>query len=171
MSNVLPFEYKKISQSEPFITTFSSVGDQQREIAGMTGYVEAVVDSEIKSVNITSNKMPEVSREEIDAKLATVEARVETRFVELSGKLDRIGDAVASFHSSVEKNLSRLDGKFDQLRADLSNDNKFTRWTIAGIFVGSLLAALGALWVTQGNMLASFQTGISLHDMRGVAPK
>jgi hypothetical protein len=38
--------------------------------------------------------MAEPTREEIDAKIAAVDARVETRFVELAGKIDRIADAV-----------------------------------------------------------------------------
>src|SRR5712692_4343006 len=45
--------------------------------------------------------MPDPTREEFDAKLATVEARTETRFVELSGKIDRLSDSVTALASGV----------------------------------------------------------------------
>ncbi|TCS15446.1 hypothetical protein [Caulobacter sp. BK020] len=39
-----------------------------------------------------------MTREEIEAKLEAVEARTETRFVELSGKIDRLGEILTGDH-------------------------------------------------------------------------
>jgi hypothetical protein len=93
------------------------------------------------------------SREEIDAKLATVEARAETRFVELSGKLDRIAEALAAVRDDTKA---------------VRSDNRFTRWTILGIAVASLLAGIAALWTTQANLLAAFQTGLTIRTSTAV---
>jgi ATP-dependent protease HslVU (ClpYQ) peptidase subunit len=97
--------------------------------------------------------MADLTREEVDAKLAVAEARAETRFVELSAKIDRINDAI---------NRLAVDGAKNN--ADIKSDNKFTRSAIIVAVVGSIIAGLAALWVTQSNMLSSFQLGISLHD-------
>jgi hypothetical protein len=99
--------------------------------------------------------MADMTREEIDAKLATVEARTETRFVELSGKLDRVVDSISSLRGEV---------------GAVRTDNKFTRLTIIVAVVGSVIAGLAALWVTQSNMLASFSAGIALHDTPKLPP-
>ena len=57
------------------------------EAAGLT-----VGSPRLKSPALTvrPKAMPDPTREEFDAKLATVEARSETRFTELSGKIDRV---------------------------------------------------------------------------------
>ncbi len=89
--------------------------------------------------------MAEPTREEIDAKLATIEARTETRFTELSGKIDRVANSINSLTGAV---------------AGVRRDNNFTRWTIAGL----VIAGVAAICLTQSNMLASFMAGITLHD-------
>jgi hypothetical protein len=110
--------------------------------------------------------MADQTREEIDAKLAAVEARSETRFVELSGKVDRVLDAVDQANMSYIRSSRELR---DEIQA-VKSDNKFTRTTIIVTVIASLLAGLAALWVTQSNMLASFQAGISLHDSSAAPP-
>jgi hypothetical protein len=87
-------------------------------------------------------------QELVDAKLATVEARSETRFVELNGKLDRIVDSIGGLAKEI---------------GTVKADNRFTRLTITVAIVGSVIAGIAALWVTQANLLAAFQTGLSLH--------
>lgn len=96
--------------------------------------------------------MAELTREELDAKLATVEARTETRFVELSGKIDRVADAVTTLSTKLQV---EMDG--------VKEDNKTTRWTIVTTIVVAVLAAIGALWVTQANLLAAFTAGLGAH--------
>jgi len=46
-----------------------------------------------QSANLSGAVMTDPTREEFDAKLATVEARTETRFVELGSKMDRVGES------------------------------------------------------------------------------
>jgi hypothetical protein len=110
-----------------------------------------------------SATMPEPSREEFEAKLATVEARTETRFVELSGKIDRIADAITSSNNSLTQQVSTLRTDVDRdLRAVLA-DNRNTRWTIVITIVAAILAALAALWGTQASLLSAFQAGLAVH--------
>lgn len=104
--------------------------------------------------------MADMTREEIDAKLATVEARTETRFVELSGKIDRVMDSISAVGSHVSDEIGFVKGEL----AAVKSDNKWTRWTIIIALVTSLIAGIGALWVTQSNLLAAFQVGISMRQ-------
>jgi len=113
------------------------------------------VQSALPPTKQSEDSMAEPTREEFDAKLAVVEARSETRFMELSGKIDRVVDAVGILNSTVEKELGRV-----------RDDNKFTRLTIIVAVVGSVIAGLAALWVTQSNMLASFSAGLALHETK-----
>jgi hypothetical protein len=96
----------------------------------------------------TENRiMSDPTREEIDAKLAAVEARTETRFTELNGKIDRLADSISVLRSDI---------------ADVKADNRYTRWTIIVTVIASALAAIAALWITQANLLAAFSAGIAV---------
>ena len=109
--------------------------------------------------------MSDPTREEIDAKLAAAEARTETRFTELSGKIDRLADSIAVFASAIRGEIESLKSEVSGLKSDvddLRSDNKYTRWTIVVTVVASALAAIGALWVTQANLLAAFSAGIAV---------
>jgi hypothetical protein len=109
-----------------------------------------------KNTETKEKAVAEPTREEIDAKLAVVEARTETRFVELSSKIDRVADSIVS-----------LSGEIRTIKSEVKEDNKLTRWTIIGLGV----AGLAALWLTQSNMLASFSAGIAVHEaQKPVAP-
>jgi uncharacterized membrane protein YjjP (DUF1212 family) len=113
-----------------------------------------------------SRIMSDPTREEIDAKLAAVEARTETRFTELSGKIDRLADSIAALVSTIRIEHDRI--KSDM--ADLKSDNKYTRWTIVVTVVASALAAIAALWVTQANLLAAFSAGIAVRTETRESP-
>ena len=114
--------------------------------------------------------MTGVTREEIDAKFEAAEARSETRFVELNNKIDRIADSISSLNSVITREVTNIRSDLSSLRGEVKEDYKFTRWTIIGAIVASLLAAAGALWVTQGNLLAAFQAGIALHSEQPTPP-
>jgi hypothetical protein len=101
-----------------------------------------------------------------DLKLEAVEARPETRFVELSSKIDRVADSMNSVASRV---IDSMNSVASELRI-IKSDNTYTRWTIIVTVVGAVLAALGVIWVTQANMLASFQAGIALRTETKEAP-
>ena len=115
----------------------------------------------LQSTNLSGVAMTDPTREEFDAKLATVEARTETRFVELGGKMDRVGDSITAFSSTMTSELGGVKSELTTVKAD----NKYTRWTIILVFlaaIGAFIAAIGALWVTQGNLLSAFQTALLL---------
>lgn len=115
------------------------------------------------------------TREEIDAKLAASEARNETRFVEIAGKLDRIADSIGSYKELTDRDVQalRLDlnHKFDALHqgfepfrdlvAQTRADNKYTRLTIVIAVVSSAFAAVGLVFVTQQTLLTAFQAGLA----------
>jgi hypothetical protein len=101
-----------------------------------------------------------MTREEVDAKLESVEARTETRFMELGGKIDRVADSITNLTTAVTA-----------VKTEVKEDNKFTRWTIGVTLIASLIAFAGALWVTQGNLISAFQAGLLIKTEQGqVAP-
>lgn len=103
------------------------------------------------------SSMAAPTREEIDAKLAAIEARTETRFVELSGKIDRLSDSIGMLTGVVTDVKSELASVGSQVK----EENRFTRWTIGITLIASLIAFAAALWTTQGNLLSAFQAGLA----------
>jgi hypothetical protein len=57
----------------------------------------------------------------------------------------------------LTKEVGSLAKQIGDVRSEVKEETRFTRWSIAGIFVGTMLAALAALWVTQGNLLSAFR--------------
>ena len=111
--------------------------------------------------------MSDISREEIDAKLAAVEARTETRFVELSGKIDRVVDSISTFRTDLTRELGAVHKEMETAKGD----HKFTRLSIIIAVIGSVLAGVAALWVTQANLLSAFQAGLTVKTEQGPAVK
>jgi hypothetical protein len=97
------------------------------------------------------------SDELTDAKLATVEAKTQTRFVELSGKVDRLSESIMTLTSTITNQLT-------DVRKEVRSENVFTRWTVVIAVVTSLIGAVAALWVTQGNLLSAFTAGLTLRS-------
>jgi hypothetical protein len=97
--------------------------------------------------------MEDLTRSEIDAKLALVEARSDIKFAELGGKIDHLILSIEGLGKSTKEVENKL--------GTVITDNKNTRWTIAITVVASTLAALAALWTTQSNLLGAFQTGLA----------
>lgn len=95
----------------------------------------------------------EAIRAAFDAKLATVEVRSEARFNELSSKIDRVVDEMREFLSAVRGELL------------------YTRIIIIVTVIAAVLSGLGALYVTQANLLAAFQTGLTAQQMHGEGKK
>jgi phage-related protein len=65
--------------------------------------------------------MSDPTREEIDAKLATVEARTETRFTDLSGKIDRLADSIAVLGSTIRIELESVKSEIANVKSDIAN--------------------------------------------------
>jgi hypothetical protein len=122
------------------------------------------------TIQTPGETMTTPTREEIDAKLATAEARAETRFVELSGKIDRIIDAVGRSSIELQSVNKRIADELQSVNKRIADEFKSTRYTIVGAIIAGILAWLGALWVTQGNLLASFQAGLTVHETAPRAP-
>lgn len=83
--------------------------------------------------------MSDITREEIDAKLETAAAKAEIRFVELSGKIDRVVDAINTVGDRVSNELGVVKTELGAVKTD----SKFTRWTIIIAVITSLIAGIG----------------------------
>ncbi|MFZ0269134.1 hypothetical protein [Caulobacter sp.] len=106
-----------------------------------------------------------VTREEITARLEAVEARSETRFVELGGKLDYLSDVLIGDHGFfAQMNALKTDNlaQSNALKAEmisLKADNKTTRWTVVITLITSIIAASALILSVQANLLSAFQAG------------
>jgi hypothetical protein len=121
-------------------------------------------------------KISTMTREEITARLEAVEARSETRFVELGGKLDYLSDVLIGAHgffaqidalkteSFAQINALKADGvaQTNALKAEMTSlkaDNKTTRWTVVITLITSIMAASALILSVQANLLSAFQAG------------
>ena len=122
------------------------------------------------------SKMDTMTRDEITARLEAVEARGETRFVELGGKLDYLSDVLIGDHgffaqinalktdSFAQINALRADSlaQANALKAEMTSlkaDNKTTRWTVVITLITSIMAASALILSVQANLLSAFQAG------------
>jgi hypothetical protein len=113
----------------------SSAADGWRTVGGNSDGKPAEGHSLRKrAADDMSNAM---TREEIDAKLSAVEARTETRFVELNAKIDRLADNFASAITGDRGVLAEM--------KELRSDNKATRWAVVGTVIGTGIAVIAAL--------------------------
>ena len=136
-----------VASGVPFGAATGEVDVGAYRTGGISGQ-QSTISPGVTAVTDTYSKV------EVDAKLALS-----------AEKAGRATDGIASQLSLVLAGLA-------DLKADVSsvkNDNKNTRLTIVITVVGATLAALGALWTTQGSMvtamgnhLSSFQAGLSI---------
>jgi hypothetical protein len=110
-----------------------------------------------------------MTREEVIARLEAVEARSETRFVELGGKLDYLTDIMVGDHGFFAQlkslradTLAQISAVKTELKAEMTTlkaDNRITRWTVVITLITSIMAASALILSVQANLLAAFQAG------------
>jgi hypothetical protein len=123
---------------------------------------------ELEAVGHTMPDQP--SREEINAKLEAAEARTEARFAQLGGTLDGRFAHLDTKIDQLVHTVTTLASGVSEIRNDVRSENRTTRWTIIGIAVGAAIAALAALWTTQANLLAAFQSGVAVKALPAEPP-
>ena len=95
----------------------------------------------------------QLTREEIDAKIAASEARTDSKFARIEGKFDLVFEKLDRIHNDF--NLLREDN------ASLRNDNKSLKFQIWGVGVG-----LAALIVAVISLLPPFfGAGVQIKDI------
>jgi hypothetical protein len=113
------------------------------------------------------------NRAEIDAKLDAANARTEARFASLQGDMDvrfvQMGGKIDSLSSDIRVLTSRV----DETLKTMVSESKTTRGTMLVVGSTSILTVLGLiimLWQatlsSQANMLAAFQSGISMIQLQ-----
>jgi hypothetical protein len=90
------------------------------------------------------------TREEVDAKLAALEARSEARLIELRSEM-----------SSVLEALQRLSADVRNDMAVTRSEGKSLRTTIFVTGIGLAIAIVAAVWTIQSDVLTAFQAGLS----------
>lgn len=108
--------------------------------------------------------MDTVGRQELDAKLAAAEARMDARVARIEGMISNIAQSQAEARREIEF-----------MRTESRQDNKSTRTTIIVTAVSAVLAIVGGVAAFNAtvlsNMVASFESGkntaASLADAAG----
>lgn len=108
------------------------------------------------SENISSEgkAVADPTREEIDAKLAAVEARLETKLVGIDGKLDRLADQITMSSSSVTSKLETVAEQTKDARDSARQAQSAAsgiKWHIIYTAIGviAIIVAMWGIW-TQG---------------------
>lgn len=89
----------------------------------------------------------EQTREEIDAKIAAVESRIETRIAEIGGDIKLMNANVTAMATKV---------------AESSREQRTTRTTIIVTAIGVVIALAAAVWQMQTGLLDAFQAGLAV---------
>lgn len=105
------------------------------------------------------------TREEIDAKLAAVEARVEAKLVGIDGKLDRIVDQIASSVFATNQKIDLLSEKVSNAGDDAREAKKAAgdiKWHVLYTALGvvAVIFAMWAVWAQGIEMVAGLFGGI-----------
>jgi hypothetical protein len=108
---------------------------------------------------VTQDKpMAEITREELDAKLETIEVRMDARVASIEGKID-------SFMSRLDDRFLRTDERMSRIEQDISEvrtDSKNLKFWLAGTAVAVVLGIAGVNIAMLQTMLASFESGKSI---------
>jgi hypothetical protein len=116
--------------------------------------VNAASSSEFQIERSQDDEMTAPTREEIAAQIASSEARGDTKFARLEGKIDTL--------------TATLVGEIKGVGAEIAaahEYNKSTRWIVVGLIVTSVLALAGLIiaLVTYGD--AMFGRGMNVRDV------
>lgn len=106
--------------------------------------------------------MTDHTQELVDAKLAAVEARLDTKLTAMDGKLERFLDKATSLNEQLAGEVLRMREDVKEIKTD----NKSTRTTTIVTGIGSVLAIAAliiGLWAAgisvQQTLISAFQAG------------
>ena len=123
--------------------------------AELMARAQALIGLPVQKRTPYDESMASPTREELDAKLQTIEAKMDGRVASIEGKIDSMLAKVDGANKVAELT-------YQHITADLAESRTHTRGlksTVIGAAVGSVLA-LAALNATMlSNMLASFESG------------
>ncbi|MFK4871630.1 hypothetical protein [Novosphingobium sp. ZW T3_23] len=101
----------------------------------------------------------------MDAKLAASEARAETKFVQLLGKLDLVVERLGE----IRKDVSDLDTKIGAVDDNTKSAKTLVITTIIGTAIGVAGLAYAAVAIFQGGMglsATAYQSGMSAAEAK-----
>ncbi|AMU89928.1 hypothetical protein ATM17_12865 [Sphingopyxis macrogoltabida] len=87
----------------------------------------------------------------LDAKLEAVEARTETKFAQLMGKIETLIESVAGVKDDVrqlDRRMDGFDGKLEAVEAKAFSSKTIIVTTLIGAFIGMAALVIGMLAYT-----------------------
>lgn len=113
----------------------------------------------------TSAATPGFDERIIDLKLAAVEARTETKFAQLIGKLDLIAERLGGLNTQIVA----IDGKVEKVDAHTRSVRSTIIATVIGTGIAVAALAWGGVQIFQGGMGVSagaFQAGMAVSEAK-----
>lgn len=141
------------------------------------GRLADTVAPEARKGDIRRMEPDHVTPREMAAEIKAIEERMDRRHAELSRDIGLMSQSMSAAVERVSAEVLRLNGdvsstkqdlkqNFDNLRLQIDTkydqvvrDNKHNRWTIIITVVASALAAVGAIWTTNGNIMSAIELG------------
>jgi hypothetical protein len=100
--------------------------------------------------------MGDPTREEFDAKLAAAEARTQTLFTQIDGKIDRLSDNVARLRDEVSDSRKEV----AESRKEVRQEANSLRWWMVGTGLFVLLGVIGSVVGILAYGLSSLELGM-----------
>jgi acetaldehyde dehydrogenase (acetylating) len=109
--------------------------------------------------------MSEITREEIDAKLATTEARRDAQIASINGKIDTLNGKIDGLMTYNEVRFSQIEQWLATTNAAISSLKTTTVVTGISSVLAILFGLAGFNAVLLSNMVASFESGKNTSEM------
>ena len=114
--------------------------------------VASLSEAKLRRPTGKDSGMADPTREEIDAKLAAVEARIEARLVGIDGKLDRITDQIVTMASQVKESKEAASGAKDAVNS--------MKWHTLATVLGAvaIILAMWTIWAQGMEFVAALMS-------------
>lgn len=110
------------------------------------------------AVAIPKEKMTEVTRDEFNAKLETIEVRMDSRVASIESKIDAFLTRVDDRFASTNERFDRMETGFKEVRQESKN----IKWWLAGTAIATVIGLYAANVSMVQTMLAAFESGKSM---------
>lgn len=145
--------------------TAESIKDRFTANTPVTSYapIQDAPDNNDNTVDLndTAHMDDQITRHELDAKLETIEARMDARVAAIGGKIDTFLAAQSERDKATNLHFSHIESDISELKVAFSSMKSTTIVTAISVVL-AIVIGIGAFNATlTSNMIASFQLGNS----------
>ncbi|MEG5263265.1 hypothetical protein TRP66_03050 [Pseudomonas sp. JDS28PS106] len=108
-----------------------------------------------------AKKMNEITREELNAKLETIETKMDARVESVSSKIDAFINVQAERDKRLEATINQISNSHAEIKAGISSMKSTMIVTVVSAVIAIVIGIAGFNAMLTSNMVASFQMGRS----------